>query len=178
MIDISGFDGKDPYEVYKILKSELKQYSKYLSKKHMVIALNKIDIDTAADNIKQFKKKVKNQKIYPISNMTKEGIDKLLFDVAKLLDSPIDEEEIESIPIKRYIYEPDFVVSINEDGIFVVSGKKVEVLAEMTKFTEEEAVIRFQNILKKMGVEQALEEKGCKVGDTIRIGNFEFDFAK
>ena len=30
MIDVSGFDGRDPYEVYKILNNELKKYSKYL----------------------------------------------------------------------------------------------------------------------------------------------------
>jgi GTP-binding protein len=178
MIDASGFDGKDPYEVYKVLKKELKQYSKFLSNKHMVIALNKMDIDTASDNVKQFKKKVKSKNIYTISNMTKEGIDKLIFDVIKLLDLPIDEEEIASIPVKKYIYEPDFVINIDEDGVFIVSGKKVEILVEMTKFNEEEALRRFQNILKKMGVDVALEKKGCKVGDTVRIGKFKFDFAK
>ncbi|MEA5000993.1 MAG: GTPase ObgE [Endomicrobiaceae bacterium] len=178
MIDVSGFDGKDPYEVYKILKKELKQYSKFLSKKHMLIALNKIDMDTSLENVKQFKKKVKDKKIYTISNITKEGIDKLISDVVKLLDLPIDEEEIDSIPVKKYIYEPDFIITLDEDGIFVVSGKKVEVLAEMTRFNEDEALRRFQNILKKMGVELALEEKGCKVGDTVRIGKFEFEFSK
>ncbi|MDD5101776.1 MAG: GTPase ObgE [Endomicrobiaceae bacterium] len=178
MIDASGFDGKDPYEVYKVLKKELKQYSKFLSNKHMVIALNKIDIDTSLDNVKLFKKKVKSKNIYTISNMTKEGIDKLIFDVIKLLDLPIDEEEIASIPVKKYIYEPDFVINIDEDGGFIVSGKKVEILVEMTRFNEEEALRRFQNILKKMGVDVALEKKGCKVGDTVRIGKFKFDFAK
>jgi GTP-binding protein len=162
MIDVSGFDGKDPYEVYKILKKELKQYSKFLSKKHMLIALNKIDMDTSLENVKQFKKKVKDKKIYTISNITKEGIDKLISDVVKLLDLPIDEEEIDSIPVKKYIYEPDFIITLDEDGIFVVSGKKVEVLAEMTRFNEDEALRRFQNILKKMGVELALEEKAVK----------------
>ena len=48
----------------------------------------------------------------------------------------------------------------------------------MTKFNEDEALRRFQNILKKMGVDIALEEKGCKVGDTVRIANFEFDYTK
>lgn len=47
LIDVSGFDGTDPYKTYKILSNELKKYSKYMSKKHMVIALNKTDIDSA-----------------------------------------------------------------------------------------------------------------------------------
>ena len=177
MIDVSGFDGSNPYDTYKILQKELKKYSKYMSKKHMVIVLNKTDIPTAQENIKQFKKKVKNKKIYTISNMTKEGIDKLLFDIYQLIQIPVQEEEIASIPVKKYIYEPDFIIE-KEDNIFVISGKKVEKLAQMTNFKEDEAVVRFQNILKKMGVEVALEEKGCKVGDTVRILDFEFVFAK
>ena len=178
MIDVSGFDGRDPYDVYKILNNELKKYSKYLSKKHMVIALNKIDSGDCEQTIKKFKKNIKNKKIFAISNMTKEGIDKLLETIAKLVELPVKEEDIKSIPVKKYIYEPDFKIDIDEDGVYVISGKKIEVLAEMTKFNEEDALRRFQNILKKMGVELALEEKGCKVGDTVRIGNFEFDFTK
>ena len=178
MIDVSGLDGKDPYEVYRILNKELKQYSKFLSKKHTVIALNKIDVCDARQNIKNFKKNVKNKKIFSISNMTKVGIDKLLSEIAKLVELPVKEEDIKSIPVKKYIYEPDFKIDIDEYGIFVISGRKVEVLAKMTKFNEDEALRRFQNILKKMGVDIALEEKGCKVGDTVRIANFEFDYTK
>ena len=164
MIDVSGFDGLDPYEVYKILNKELKQYSKFLSKKHTVIALNKTDVCDCGQNIEKFKKNIKNKKIFSISNVSKEGIDKLLSELAKLVELPVKEE--------------DFKIDIDEYGIFVISGKKIEVLAEMTKFNEDEALRRFQNILKKMGVDIALEEKGCKVGDTVRIGNFEFDYTK
>ena len=90
---------------------------------------------------------------------------------------PAKEEDFDSVPVKKYIYEPDFKIK-TEDGIFIVCGKKVETLAEMTKFNEDEALRRFQNILKKMGVELALEEKGCKAGDTVRINNFEFTYTK
>jgi GTP-binding protein len=144
----------------------------------MVIALNKIDATDCEQIVKKFKKNIKNKKIFAISNMTKEGIDKLLETIAKLVELPVKEEDIKSIPVKKYIYEPDFKIDVDEDGVYVISGKKIEVLAEMTKFNEEDALRRFQNILKKMGVELALEEKGCKVGDTVRIGNFEFDFTK
>lgn len=179
MIDVSGFDGKAPYDVYKVLNSELKKYSKYLSKKHMIIALNKLDAtDTALENVKKFKKNVKNKKIFPISNVTKEGIDKLLAALSKLTEMPAKEEDIESVPVKKYVYEPDFTINVEDDGVYVVSGKKIETLTEMTKFNEDEALRRFQNILKKMGVELALEQKGCKVGDTVRIGNLEFEFTK
>ena len=111
--------------------------------------------------------------------MTKEGINELLYDVFKLTQIPIDDDEqIDTVPVKKYIYEPEFSVTKEDEGFYVVTGKKVETLAAMTKFNEEEALRRFQNILKKMGVELALEQEGCKVGDTVRIGSFEFEFSK
>ena len=110
--------------------------------------------------------------------MTKEGIKELLYDVFKLTQIPVDDEQIDTIPVKKYIYEPEFTVTKEDEGFFVVTGSKVETLAAMTKFNEEEALRRFQNILKKMGIELALEQKGCKTGDTVKIGNFEFEFTK
>jgi GTP-binding protein len=88
------------------------------------------------------------------------------------------EEEIETVPVRKYIYEPEFKVHVDKEGIFVVTGAKVEILTEMTKFNEDEALRRYQNILKKMGLEVELEKMGAKPGDTVRIGNFEFIFEK
>lgn len=178
IVDVSGFDGTDPYENYKIINNELNKYSKYLSKKHMIVVLNKIDIADSEKHIKKFKRYIKNKPLIEISAATKEGIDKLLKEILKMLQKPIafnPEEEIEVIPVKKYSYEPDFKVHI-EDGVFVVTGKKVETLTEMTKFNEEEALRRYQNILKKMGLETELENMGIKVGDTVRIGGFEFTY--
>ena len=65
---------------------------------------------------------------------------------------------------------------IVEGDIFVVRGKKVEDLASMTDFSQEEAVDRFQHILKKMGIESALKKKGIKKAQTVKIGRIEFEF--
>lgn len=181
IIDASGFDGSDPYDNYKIINSELKKYSKYISKKHIIIVLNKIDLPDCEKHIKKFKKHLKNKKILEISAATGEGVGELLENIVKMLDKPMDfnpEEEIEIIPVKKYIYEPEFKVHIEGDGVFVVTGKKVETLTEMTKFSEDESLRRYQNILKKMGLELELEKMGIKPGDTVRIGDFEFTFEK
>jgi len=180
LIDVGGFDGSDPYENYKIINNELKKYSKYLAKKHIIIALNKIDLPDSEKHIKKIKKYLKTKKVFKISAATGEGVDKLLSEVVKMLDKPLPfnaEEEISTVPVKKYIYEPEFKVKV-EDGVFVVTGKKVETLTEMTKFSEDDAVRRYQNILKKMGLEEELERQGVKVGDTVRIGTFEFIFEK
>jgi len=181
LIDVSGFDGKDPYDNYKIINSELKKYSKYLAKKHIIIALNKTDLSDSEKNIKKFKKHLKGKKLFELSAATGEGVDILLKEVVRLLDKPLAynaEEEIEVVPVKKYIYEPEFKVKKGKDGVFVVTGKKVETLTAMTTFGEEDALRRYQNILTKMGLDMELENKGAKPGDTVRIGNFEFSYEK
>jgi GTP-binding protein len=181
IIDVSGFNGKDLYENYKIINNELKQYSKYLAKKHVVIVLNKVDLPGAAANIKKFKKHIKTKKLFEISAATGEGVQILVKEMVKRIEKPLvfnPEEEIETVPVKKYIYEPEFKIHVDEDGVFVVTGTKVEILTEMTKFSEDEALRRYQNILKKMGLELELENIGAKLGDTVRIGNFEFIFEK
>ncbi|GHT47145.1 GTPase Obg [Endomicrobiia bacterium] len=181
LIDVSGFDDKDPYENYKVINNELKKYSKHLTKKHIVIALNKVDLSEAQKHIKKFKKHLKTKKLFEVSAATGEGIGALLEETAKMLEKPIPfnpEEEIEIIPIKKYVYEPEFKVNIDKNGIFVVTGTKVEKLTEMTKFGENEALRRYQNILKKMGLEIELEKMGAKHGDAVRIADFKFTFEK
>ncbi len=180
IIDVNGFDGRDPYDNYKIINNELKKYSKYLAKKHIIIVLNKIDSAVFLDKIRNFKKHLKAKRLFEISAATGYGIDALLKEMIRMLEKPVafsTEEEIESLPVKKYIYEPEFKISI-ENGTFVATGAKVETLTEMTKFDEDEALRRYQNILKKMGFEIELEKMGARPGDTVRIGNFEFTFEK
>lgn len=77
LIDISGFEGRDPVEDYKAINKELKSYSPEVSKKPQIIALNKIDIEGAMENVRKFKKAVK-KKVYPISALEKEGLEELI----------------------------------------------------------------------------------------------------
>jgi GTP-binding protein len=181
IIDMSGFDGKDPYDNYKIVDNELREYSEYLTKKYSVIVLNKIDLPEAQKYIKNFRKRLKIKKLFEISAVTGEGVEELLKEIVEILNRPhvfTIEEEIETIPIRKYVYEPDFKIDVNENGVFVVTGEKIETLTEMTKFAEDEALRRYQNILKKMGLEIGLEKMGAKSGDSVRIGKFEFVFEK
>jgi GTP-binding protein len=84
LVDISAFEGRDPIEDYLKLNSELKLYSKELFVKPQIIALNKIDIPQAKDNIKAFKKKFPRKKVFPISAATGEGVKELLKEVRKI----------------------------------------------------------------------------------------------
>ena len=87
LVDIAGYEGRVPYDDYRKLNYELKSYSKELAKKPQVIALNKMDIPVAAENLKKFRKRMPKTKVYPISAVTKEGVKELLDAVYKKVKS-------------------------------------------------------------------------------------------
>ncbi|MBN2831379.1 MAG: GTPase ObgE [Candidatus Omnitrophica bacterium] len=82
VVDISGFEGRDPLEDYKAINQELKDYSKIVARKLQVIALNKMDLEGAKENLKRFKKAVK-QEVFPISALNKQGLKELVDAVAE-----------------------------------------------------------------------------------------------
>jgi GTP-binding protein len=177
LVDMGGFDGKDPVENFRTINKELASYSKALLDKPMLVAANKMDLTDAPAELAKFKRRVKGTKVFPISAATGAGIDALLAAVVHLLNTLPPPEEVVPEPVRRYVYAPEFTVT-REGDIFVVAGPKVEKLAAMTDFNQEEALRRFQNILKKMGVEQMLEDQGVKPGDTVRVGTREFVYEK
>jgi GTP-binding protein len=177
VVDMSGFDGKDPLASIQMINDELRRHSPKLMKKPMVIVANKIDLTGAEDAVKALKKKWKKTKIFPVSAATGEGLDALLAYVAKETARPAPaEEEVESAEPYRFVIELDYEVKPETEGVFRVVGPKVEKLAAMTNFDQSEALRRFQNILKKMGVEKELARQGAEPGDTVKIGNIEFYF--
>ena len=69
-------------------------------------------------------------------------------------------------------------VTVTRDaaGAFIVSGKSLEKLVAMTNFGNEEALRRFQYIWRLKGIDARLKKRGIKEGDTVRIGEMEFEF--
>jgi len=84
MIDMAGFEGRDPLEDYKTINQELQKYSALVAKKTQILCANKMDLEGAQENLKRFKKAVK-KKIYPISALNKEGLEELINAVAEKL---------------------------------------------------------------------------------------------
>ncbi len=179
LVDMSGFDGRDPYESIKMIEAELKAYSPKLLKKPIILLANKMDTTGAEEALEALKKKLKRTKIYPISAATGAGVDPLLAYAAKEVAKPAPkEEEPEEEEAFRFVVELDFVVERqdreDEGPVFIVKGAKVEKLAAMTNFNQEEGARRFMNILKKMGVEREIIRQGAEPGNTVRVNNMEF----
>lgn len=84
LIDMAGFEGRDPLEDYRIINQELKDYSPEVYKKTQIIVANKMDLDSASANLAKFAKKIKN-KVYPISALQKDGLEELIDAIRKKL---------------------------------------------------------------------------------------------
>jgi len=176
MVDVFGVDGHSATEAIRLINEELRLYSPKLMKKPMVIVANKMDLTDSAKALSALKRSFRKMKVFPISAATGEGMNALLAYAAKEVAKPPIEEEDEKGPAPmRFVVELDFEVQQEPDA-FRVKGAKVERLASMTHFDQHEGLRRFQNILKKMGVEKELSKQGAQPGDTVRIGKEEFFF--
>lgn len=180
VIDMSGYEGRDPYEDYILINKELEAFNKKLMEKPMIVIANKMDVEGAKENLEKFKEKVSCE-IYEVSAVTNKGLEKVVNRLADILDTipnnPLyDESQIESHVLYKFKKEEPFTITRDDDGTWVISGKEVERIFKMTKFSSDEAVIRFAKKLRRMGIDDKLIELGAETGDMVRILDFYFDF--
>lgn len=180
VIDMSGSEGRDPYEDYVTINKELGEYEYRLLERPQIIVANKMDGDEAEENLNKFKEKLGNQKVFPIIAPIHEGIDAVLYAVADALETAPDffnqEEEQESVLYTYKEEEKPFTIHNKGNGVWEVTGKKVERLVQMASFTTDDGFQRFALQIRNMGIDDALREAGCEDGDTVRLYDFEFEF--
>ncbi len=179
IIDMSSFEGRDPYNDYVTIRKELENFSKDLIEKPEIIVANKMDMPDSQKNLEEFKKKV-GKEVYPISAMNNEGINEVLNVLSDMLDKidkkPLfEEEKFESHILYQFKKEQPFTIT-KEDDTWVIKGKEIEKILRMTRFTTEEAANRFANKLRRRGIDDKLRELGAEDGDYVRILDFEFEY--
>jgi GTPase len=184
VLDMSGMEGRDPYEDYITINEELKEYNLRLTERPQIIVANKMDMPEAEANLEAFKEKLEDDyPIFPISAFTQQGLKELMFAIADKLENapefPLEEEEdtgVHRVLYKHEKEEKDFEITRDPDGTFVVEGAKIARLFKMTDFSREESVRRFARQLRSYGVDEALRERGAKDGDMVRLFDYEFEF--
>ena len=180
VIDMSGMEGRNPYDDYETILKELKDFDEKLLKKETLIIANKMDMESSKENLKEFKKKVKDVDIYEVSAINNEGLDKVLIHIADLLDkievTPLEnEEDFEDYILYKYKKEEPFEIE-KEGDVFILKGKQIEKLFRMNKFNSDEAIMKFAKKLTALGVDDRLEQMGAKQGDIVKILDFEIEF--
>ena len=177
VLDISGMEGRDPLQDFEKINAELGQYSEKLAALPMLVACNKTDCFGAEENLKRFKKKYgKKYNIFPIAAVNGDGTEELVRAAAELLKTL---PPAERIPADEFEYEKEDATQyeIVRDGEdYVLIGGLVDMLCRNVVLDKPESMAYFQRTLKRNGVFKELEKQGCKEGDTVVVGDVEFEY--
>lgn len=189
VVDMSASEGRDPFDDWQKINAELVLYNEKLADRPQIIAANKMDMPEAAEHLELFKQQLeevrgeREYEIMPISSLTKQGIQELLYKAADVLETVSDQLVVEEVKDheERKVYtfekkeETKFTIH-KEDDVFVIISEDIDRFMRRMNLTSYDAVMRFARVMRKMGVDDALRKKGAKDGDTVRIGNFTFEF--
>ena len=180
VVDMGAEEGRSPISDYKIIRDEIEAYSEKLACKKEIVIANKMDLEQASHNLEEFKKAYPDVVIIEVSSVTNTGFDTLMKTLADMLDTisndPLYEEEemMGHVTYKFQNERPFTITKVND--IWVLEGQELEKLFKMTRFDEDEAVMRFARRLKGMDVEEELERLGAKPGDEVQICDYIFEF--
>lgn len=182
VIDMSAEEGRNPYDDYIAIRKELESFSPKLLTKPEIIIANKMDGESAKENLKKFKEKIKIDEIYEASALINEGLDSVISKLSEMTkkierENLFEEEKVESHVLYKFREEKPFTITKDKD-VYVIRGEAVEKLFRMTNFNTEEAYERFSNKIRRMGIDDELQKMGIKDGDIVRIFDFEFEWTR
>lgn len=176
VLDCSGLEEREPVQDYETLMQELRLYRPDLLERPRLIAANKIDAPGAEAIVNDLRNRIEDIEVFSISALTGEGVDELVKKVHLLLSQmPETPAATEEIVVTRFKEEIPFTISKTNEA-YEIRGDRIEKLVAMTNFDNDEALPRFQHIIEKMGINQALREKGIQNGDLVRILDLEFEY--
>lgn len=178
VVDISGLEGRDPCKDFNVINNELTKFSADLSKRPMIVVGNKCDL-ASFDDIQRFKNYVKSKgyEFFAVSAATRAGIKELLDAIVKHLDSlPPPELFAPEIDYTELTCEEDSISIIKKGKVYEVKSNLLSKLIDRVNFEDYDSMCYFQNALNKFGITDALKEAGINSGDTVKVGEIEFDF--
>jgi GTP-binding protein len=185
IVDVSGgFAGEiDPLEAFRTVNNEVQHYGEKLQNLPMIVALNKNDLPTAAENNEKMIELLEKEgyPVYAISAATHQGLTELTrVLVAKLKEFEeekiaTDNEKPQRIVVRKA--KRDLDISLVDHGVWHVSGSGVERLVAMTDMQSEEGLERMQRTLETRGVFNEMRKRGVKEGDTVVINGIELEFS-
>lgn len=182
VVDVSGSEGRDPKDDFRIINEELKKFNPELAERPMLVAGNKCDLaaDGQAEAFGAFVRK-QGYEFFPIMAAIRYGVDPLLERIDALLRK--------LPPVRRYEPEPapqrpaeEFgrreATIEKKDGVYVVEGEWLLPVLRSVNFDDEDSLRYFERVLMKTGVNDALRRAGVKEGDTVSIYGVAFDYVE
>jgi len=186
IVDISGVEGREPFDDFVKINEELKKYSVKLWDRPQIVVANKTDILYDESVFEDFKKKVQEMgfdKVFKMSAATNEGVDAVMKEAARMLNEiPVKELEIAEdemyIPEeKRFTYEITIQKNVEEgNNTYIVDGTFVDRVLTAVNVNDADSLRYFHKVLKNKGILDELREMGIKDGDMVRLNDFEFEY--
>ena len=177
VVDVSGIEGRDPYDDYLKINAELKNYSKELSKLKQIVVANKLDVYGAEEKFKEFKKQIgRKHKVICVSAVTGDGLNELLKAMYETLSKlppvkPLEFEEFNYVKPDRLDYE-----IFKEGETFVIEGTLIDVLKRNVVMDDMHSLAYLHKVLRDRGIIKELRAMGATDKSTIIIGGEEFEF--
>jgi GTP-binding protein len=174
-----GFEERDPLDDFKLINAELKRYSPELAARPMVVVLNKLDLPEAQANRERVEAAIKAEgyDVFGISAATHADLQPLLnylHEKVKTLPPPqIFEPVVRPVAVEE---EPEEATIAKENGVWQVRQPRIERFIANMNPEAAEAITKLHKMLDEFGVIDRLREMGVNDGDTVAIGEFEFDF--
>ncbi len=188
VVDAAGTEGRDPIQDIETINKELEAYNPQIASRPQVIAANKMDaLSPEAQNevlaVLQKEFEPKGIKVYPISAVSGQGLQELLYDVYRMLqdigEKPmVFEQEYFPEKMLQLENEPFTVTYDAAEAEYVVEGPRIEKMLGYTNLDSEKGFTFFQNFLKENGILEELEKLGIKDGDTVRLYGHSFEYYK
>ena len=184
VVDISGLEGRDPFDDFLKINEELKKYSVKLWDRPQIVVANKCDMLFDEKVFEDFKKKVNDlgyDKVFKMSAATREGVDEVIKEAARMLqeipitDLVIPDEERYIPEEKKFTYEIKAVKGV-ENVTYYVTGSFVDRLLNAVNVNDADSLRYFHKVLKNKGVLDKLREMGIQNGDIVNLNDFEFEY--
>ncbi len=179
LIHLIDGSSTDPVADFSQLNTELALFDDKLATKSQIVGINKMDLPEVKDRWETLKANFIQLGFdpHPISALARTGLEPLLWAAYHAREQEVVELDSEEITVYKVEADPnEFTIRRDPDGAWRVEGKAVERAAAMTYWDYDEAVRRFQRILEHLGVDRALREANAKVGETVRIGEYELEW--
>lgn len=182
VIDMSGSEGRNPLDDYYTIKNELLQYNPKLLEKPSIIVANKLDMENSKENLKQFKKEIKELPIFEIEAINGTGLSEMIDYLGNMVEKIENEplfapETVETHVLYKFKKEKPWTITKDND-VWVIRSEKIERIFKMTNFNTEEAYANFAKRVRRTGLDDELIKLGIKEGDIVRILDFEFEWTK
>jgi obg family GTPase cgtA len=182
IVDISGIEGRDPIDDFEKINEELRLYNERLSTRPQLVVANKSDLLFDESIYENFKKTMeeKGYEVFKMSAATRDGVDQVIDRVSQLLNEVEDVELVSQEELYRPELDVDedggLKVQVDENGIYVVTGRELRRIMYSVNFDDMESLQFFQAQMEAKGVFDMLREAGIEDGDTVKIYELEFEF--